>query len=176
VLLALSVKQVHAGKLTINRLATLRVQPLKYVADKDLYVKELDEACTLYHKAFLKHWIEADATIVDNLILHFVYDPQSYCNICEKVLCNYRANRDFDGTECELYDILSGVAGLTSDLRADCERFVNALFPLPLLQNEKGKTHSLYQLQKDITVDERLITQLNIKDQACSSPLQIPMI
>ena len=121
--------QEHSTHRRLNQ----RVQPLKYVADKDLYVRELDEACTLYYKAFLKHWTEADATIVDNLIVHYVYDPQSYCDICEKVLCDYRANRDFDGTECDLYAILSGVAGLMSDLRADCERFVNALFPLPLL-------------------------------------------
>jgi hypothetical protein len=54
-LLALSVKQVHAGKLTINRLAALRVPPLKYVTDKELYVRELDEACTSYYKEFLEH-------------------------------------------------------------------------------------------------------------------------
>ena len=98
--------QEHSTHRRLNQ----RVQPLKYVADKDLYVRELDEACTLYYKAFLKHWTEADATIVDNLIVHYVYDPQSYCDICEKVLCDYRANRDFDGTECDLYAILSGVA------------------------------------------------------------------
>jgi hypothetical protein len=139
-LLALSVKQVHSGKLTVNKLAALRVQPIHYIADKDLYVKELDEACTLYYKAFLKHWTEADSTVVDNLILHYVYDPQSYCDICEKVFCDYRANRAFDDTECELYAVLCGVSGLTSDLRAGSDRFINSLFPLPLLQNEKGSS------------------------------------
>ena len=98
--------QEHSTHRRLNQ----RVQPLKYVADKDLYVKELKAACTLYYKAFLKHWSEADATVVDNLIFHYVYDSQSYCDICEKVLCDYRTNLAFDETECELYAVLSGVS------------------------------------------------------------------
>ena len=165
-LLALSVKQIHAGKRIINKLTTLRVPPLEYLKDKEAYEKELTEACTVYYDKFVVHWSESESRILHNLILHFVFDPRSYCTICDKVLCDYRAERDFNGTECELYATLKGVEGLCSDLRGDNERYVNALFPLPLLQDVKGKTISLFELQRNITLDERLVTQLNIRDQA----------
>jgi hypothetical protein len=165
-LLALSVKQIHAGKRIINKLTTLRVPPLEYLKDKEAYEKELTEACTVYYDKFVVHWSESESRILHNLILHFVFDPRSYCTICDKVLCDYRAERDFNGTECELYATLKGVEGLCSDLRGDNERYVNALFPLPLLQDVKGKTISLFELQRNITLDERLITQVNIRDQA----------
>ena len=165
-LLALSVKQIHAGKRIINKLTTLRVPPLEYLTDEEGYEKELTEACTVYYDKFVVHWSESESRILHNLILHFVFDPRSYCKICDKVLCDYRAERDFNGTECELYATLKGVEGLCSDLRGDNERYINALFPLPLLQDVKGKTISLFELQRNITLDERLITQVNIRDQA----------
>jgi hypothetical protein len=145
------------------------VPPLEFLKDKEAYEKELIEACNAYYDKFVVHWQEGesrDERILDNLILHFVFDPRSFCTICDKILCDYRAERDFDGSECELYATLQGVAGLCSDLRADNERYINALFPLPLLQDVKGKTISLFELQKSITLDERLITQINIRDQA----------
>jgi hypothetical protein len=150
-LLALSVKQVHAGKQTINRLSALREQPLHFIADKRLYEQEveLEEACTAYYNAYRKQWTEVDSSVVHNLIFHYVYDERTYCEICEKVLCDFRADKAFEGTQCETYAILCAVAGLTSDLRADKVRCINSLFPIPLLQDAKGEKISLFQLQRD---------------------------
>jgi hypothetical protein len=53
----------------------------------------------------------------------------------------------------------------------------HALFPIPQLQDAKWKKQSLFQLQKDLSEDERLITRGNIRDQLTyATPLELGLI
>lgn len=83
-LLAMSVKQVHATKRTINKLAFLREQPLHFIADKNLFEEELEKACTTYYNTFRELWIDVDSAVVDNSIFHYVYDESDKCAIREQ--------------------------------------------------------------------------------------------